>query len=127
MRVEEGLVGDCAPCAVIARTANVRFTSPPESRHRSARRQCPLVPIGDILQTLFAQAAGTPGKPIRFAKMPESNTSERVRACLDKATECERQALLVTDEAHRKTYLELANLWRDMAQQVQSLHKLSTD
>jgi hypothetical protein len=57
--------------------------------------------------------------------MLQSNPSKRVEACLQKATECERRALLVTDDAQRKTYLALAHLWRDMAQQVESLQHLS--
>ncbi len=57
--------------------------------------------------------------------MQQSNVSERIRVCLNKAIECERRALLVTEDAHRKTYLELAHLWRDIAQQVHSLHQTS--
>jgi hypothetical protein len=50
-------------------------------------------------------------------------TSDRVNACLAKAAECERRALIVTDETHRKTYLELARLWRDMAEQAGMLER----
>jgi hypothetical protein len=50
-------------------------------------------------------------------------TSHQVKACLEKAADCERRALLVTDETHRKTYLELARLWRDMAEQAEMLHR----
>jgi hypothetical protein len=55
--------------------------------------------------------------------MQQPNVNERINACLKKATDCERRALLATDDAHRRTYLELARLWRDMAQQVESLHR----
>jgi hypothetical protein len=48
--------------------------------------------------------------------------SDQVRACLEKAADCRRRALLVTDETHRKTYLELARLWRDMAEQAEMLN-----
>jgi hypothetical protein len=46
-----------------------------------------------------------------------------VNACLAKAAECERRALLVLDETHRKTYLELARVWRDMAEQMEELDR----
>jgi hypothetical protein len=49
--------------------------------------------------------------------------SEQVTACLEKAADCERRALLAADEAQRKTYLELARLWRDMAQQAEMLKR----
>jgi hypothetical protein len=55
--------------------------------------------------------------------MPQSRFTEQLKACREKATQCERRALLVTDDAQRKTYLELAHLWRDMAQQVEMLHE----
>jgi galactokinase len=50
--------------------------------------------------------------------------SDQMKACLEKAADCERRALLVTDEAHRKTYVELALLWRDMAEQGEMLKRL---
>jgi hypothetical protein len=48
---------------------------------------------------------------------------DQVKACLEKADDCERRALLATDETHRTTYLELARLWRDMAKQAERLHR----
>ena len=50
-------------------------------------------------------------------------TSDQVKACLEKAAQCERRALLVTDETYRKTYLELARLWRDMAEQAEMMER----
>jgi hypothetical protein len=46
---------------------------------------------------------------------------EQVDACRKKAAECERRSLLARDETYRKTYQELAKLWREMAQQAEML------
>jgi hypothetical protein len=48
--------------------------------------------------------------------------SKQVVACREKAAQCERRALLVEDATHRKTYLELAELWREMAQHGERLN-----
>jgi hypothetical protein len=49
--------------------------------------------------------------------------SERAIACLEKAAECERRSALASDEAIRKTYLDLAIQWRSMANQAQDLQR----
>ena len=46
---------------------------------------------------------------------------EQVSACRQKAAECERRALTAQDEAYRKTYQELAELWHEMARQAEML------
>jgi len=63
---------------------------------------------------------------MRSVEMPQPNVTAQVKACWERATECERRALLATDDAQRKTYLELVRLWRDMAQQAEMLHHLSS-
>ena len=46
---------------------------------------------------------------------------EQAAACRKKAAECDRRALLAQDETYRRTYRELAQLWREMAQQAETL------
>jgi hypothetical protein len=46
---------------------------------------------------------------------------EQATACRKKAAECDRRALLAQDETYRRTYRELAQLWREIAQQAETL------
>jgi hypothetical protein len=67
---------------------------------------------------------GTPtercGEPDRSLTMG-IELIEQAAACRKKAAECERRALIAQDEAYRRTYQELAQLWREMAQQTEML------
>ena len=54
--------------------------------------------------------------------MRDTSFSEQAEALRKRAAECERRALLANEEQQRRTYRELADLWRDMAQQVETLH-----
>ncbi|HEX8807870.1 MAG TPA: hypothetical protein VF760_02625 [Xanthobacteraceae bacterium] len=47
--------------------------------------------------------------------------AEQAAACRKKAAECDRRALLAQDETYRRTYRELAQLWREIAQQAETL------
>jgi hypothetical protein len=47
--------------------------------------------------------------------------TEQAAVCRKKATECEHRALYAQDETYRRTYRELAHLWREMAQQAEML------
>jgi hypothetical protein len=46
---------------------------------------------------------------------------QQAEACRKKAAECERRAVLAQDETYRRTYQELAQLWREMARQAEIL------
>lgn len=49
--------------------------------------------------------------------------SERTKACLRKAADCERAAVLATAPALQAMYRELARQWRDMAEQSKELEQ----
>jgi hypothetical protein len=48
---------------------------------------------------------------------------ERTVIFLNKAAECERTALLVTDGTTRSMYLGLMKQWRQMAEEVEELER----
>ncbi len=50
--------------------------------------------------------------------------NKHAAACRQKAAECQRRALLANNEAHRSTYLELAQMWREMAAHGERLNDL---
>jgi len=53
--------------------------------------------------------------------------SERARACLRKAAECERAAVLAIDPRTQATYRDLARQWREMVDQCEDLDRLRGD
>jgi len=56
---------------------------------------------------------------VRFAAM-----NKQTDACQRKAAECERHALIVSDLPAHKMYLELARMWREMAEHTERLETL---
>jgi len=47
--------------------------------------------------------------------------SERAEACRKKATECQRLAMAASDTTIRQIYLDLAQQWRELAEQAERL------
>lgn len=50
--------------------------------------------------------------------------SEKARACLRKAVECERAAVLAIDPDAQATYRHLARQWREMVDSYEDLDRL---
>jgi hypothetical protein len=50
--------------------------------------------------------------------------SEKARACLRRAAECERAAVLATETVAQGLYRDLARQWRDMVEQYEDLNRL---
>jgi len=50
--------------------------------------------------------------------------NNRVETCERKARQCDRAAQVVTEQKHRKMYLDLAQLWRQMARDVEDLDRM---
>ena len=50
--------------------------------------------------------------------------SERARACLRRAAECERSAVLAIDPGTQATYRDLARQWREIIEQYEDLDRL---
>ena len=48
---------------------------------------------------------------------------ERTDRCRENAVECERMAMLVTDETIRTIYLDLAKHWTAMAEEADELER----
>ena len=51
----------------------------------------------------------------------------RAEACRKKALECERRAVLATEDAARALYLDLVHQWREMAEQAEELERRCAD
>ena len=49
---------------------------------------------------------------------------EQARACLRRAAECERAAVLAIDPGTQATYRDLARQWREMVEQYEDLDRL---
>ena len=52
-----------------------------------------------------------------------SMQDRRAETCRQKASECQRRAVLASDEGTRQTYHELARQWRYMAKQAEELER----
>jgi hypothetical protein len=73
------------------------------------------------------EGRGTRLPSVRCVEMRDTSFSEQAEALRKRAAECRRRALLASEEPQRRTYLELADLWRDMAQQVETLYHRNSD
>jgi hypothetical protein len=50
--------------------------------------------------------------------------TSRVEYCLEKAVECDREAMRASDDKLKAMYFDLAKQWRDMAHQAEELERL---
>ena len=61
-----------------------------------------------------------PGRSLLQLSQTMSNTAAALE---QRALECEQKAALTTDEAQRRTFLEIAKAWREMAADYQELSR----
>jgi hypothetical protein len=52
--------------------------------------------------------------------------SERAEACRKKVTECQRLAMATSDAAFRQMYLDIAQQWRELAEQAERVAAMQT-
>jgi hypothetical protein len=96
----------------------------PRARERAAANGC-LSPAHFKKRPAPASGSNDLGTLPPFIRFPAMG--EQVEKCRRKAVECESTAQHSTNEAMRRAYLELAQLWRHMAAQAETLDRRSSD